>query len=168
MEAMDTEKILEGKRILVVDDEKDVLKIVEDILAMCKIDTAETYEQAKALMEEAYYDLVVLDIMGVRGYELLKIANQHEFPALMLTAHALRSEDLKHSAGDGAAYFAPKSKILDLPKFVADVLDAIHRKKSPWEKMIERLGSYYDKLFKGLDWREKENDYWDRKMAQKL
>lgn len=164
---MDTDKIIRGKHILVVDDEKDILTVVESLLDMCKIDTAATFEDAKVLMEEVDYDIVVLDIMGVNGYELIKIANRRKIPALMLTAHALSPEDLKRSAEEGAAYFAPKEKIEDLPKFIADVLDAIDKKKSPWGKMFDRLGAFYDKRFNGPDWREKENAYWEKKMRRR-
>lgn len=160
---MNIEKILEGKHVLVVDDERDVLTVVVGLLDLCKIDTADNFEDARALMEKVRYDIVVLDIMGVNGYELLEIANSRKIPALMLTAHALSSEDLKRSAEEGAAYFAPKEKIEDLPKFIADVLDAIDKRKSPWNRMIDRLGTFYDRRFNGPDWREKVNAYWEGK-----
>lgn len=163
---MDVEKTIKGKHVLVVDDERDVLNAVEELLDVCKIDTAANFQDAKAFMEKIDYDIVVLDIMGVDGYELLKIANSRKIPALMLTAHALSSEDLKRSAEGGAAYYAPKEKIEDLPKFIADVLDAIEKKKNPWERMFDRLGAFYDKRFNGPDWREKENAYWERKMRE--
>ena len=163
---MDIDKILKGKRVLVVDDEKDVLETVEGLLSLCKLDTAATFEDAKGLMEKSHYDIVILDIMGVNGYDLLKIANDHKIPALMLTAHALSSENLKRSADEGAAYFAPKEKIEDLPKFIADVLDALEKKKSTWKRMFNRLGAFYDKRFNGPDWREKEKAYWEKKMKQ--
>lgn len=163
---MNTKKMLKGRHVLVVDDEKDVLDTAAALLDVCKIDTAATFEDAKAFMEEIDYDIVVLDIMGVNGYELLKIATSRKIPALMLTAHALSSEDLKHSADEGAAYFAPKEKIEDLPKFIADILDAIDKKKSPWERMIHRLGAFYDRRFNGPDWREKQNAYWKDRISE--
>jgi len=163
---MDVEKTIKGKHILVVDDERDILVVIEELLEVCKIDTADNFRDAKALIEKIHYDLVVLDIMGVDGYELLKIANSRDIPALMLTAHALTSEDLKRSAEEGAAYFAPKDKVEDLPKFIADVLDAIKKRKSPWKRMYDTLGGFYDKRFNGPDWRKKENAYWERKMKE--
>jgi len=105
---MDVDKIIKGKRILIVDDEQDVLDSLIDLLDMCKVDKALSFEEAKALMEENYYDIAVLDIMGVKGYDLLKIANDHKIPALMLTAHALSSDNLKRSADQGAAYYAKR------------------------------------------------------------
>ena len=44
---MDKDKLLEGKRILIVDDEPDVLDTLEDLLAMCITTKAATYNQAK-------------------------------------------------------------------------------------------------------------------------
>jgi DNA-binding response OmpR family regulator len=62
---MDPKKILRGKRVLVVDDEKDVLEFLTEILDMCKLDTALTYEKAKSLLETQSYHIAVLDIMGI-------------------------------------------------------------------------------------------------------
>jgi DNA-binding response OmpR family regulator len=163
---MTAEKIIQGKRVLVVDDEKDVLEILLDLLDICKIDVASTFEEAKKMIEENDYDIAVLDIMGVNGYELLKIANGRKIPALMLTAHALTGEDLKRSAEEGAAYYAPKDEINNIRYFVADILEAIEKNKSPWKKMFDRLGAFYDKKFNGPDWREKEKEFWEEKFKQ--
>jgi hypothetical protein len=104
--------------------------------------------------------------MGVQGFELLKIANRQKIPALMLTAHALSEESLKKSAEDGAAYFAPKDKMHDIELFVADVLEALEKKKSPWVKWFERLGGFYDKKFHGPNWREQERKFWEEKLKK--
>ncbi len=165
---MTPEQIIEGKRVLVVDDEKDILETLAELLDICKIDTASSFEEAKNKIEENHYDIVVLDIMGVNGYELLKIANSYKTPALMLTAHALSSENLKRSADEGAAYYAPKEEIADIPKFLADVFESIAKGMSPWQRMFERLGSFYDKKFKGPDWREKEKKYWEEKIKSRF
>ncbi len=165
---METEKIIEGKRVLIVDDEKDVLETLVEILSICKIDTASSFDEAKTMMEEHNYDIVILDIMGVDGYELLKIANSRNFPALMLTAHALSSEDLKRSAEDGAAYYAPKEMMENIQEYVADVLEGIEKGKGTWDRMMDRLSGYYDKKFKGPDWREKEKEFWEKKLKQRI
>ena len=44
---MDTDKMLRGKRVLIVDDEKDVLDTLVDLLDACKIDTASSFEEGK-------------------------------------------------------------------------------------------------------------------------
>ena len=165
---METEKIIDGKRVLIVDDEKDVLETLVELMSICKIDTASSFDEAKKMMEEHNYDIVILDIMGVDGYELLKIANRLKIPALMLTAHALSSEDLKRSAEDGAAYYAPKEMMENIQEYVADVLEGIEKGKSTWERMMDRLSGYYDKKFKGPDWREKEKEFWEKKLKQRI
>ena len=161
---MDAEKIIKGKRVLIVDDEEDILETLVELLDICEIDKASSFEEAKKLMEANYYDIAVLDIMGVQGYDLLKIARSRNIPALMLTAHALTSDHLKKSADEGAAYYAPKDEIGNIRVFMADVFEAIESKKSPWLKVFDRLGSFFDKRFNGTDWREKRKEYWDEKL----
>jgi len=154
---------IKGKRVLIVDDEKDVLDSLTELLDECKLDVASTFEEAKALLEEKYYDIAVLDIMGVKGYELLEIANRRNIPALMLTAHALSEENLKKSFENGAAYYAPKEKIVDIALFIADVLEAKEKEKNIWIKWFDRLGGFFDKEFGGTDWREREREFWEEK-----
>ena len=161
---MRPEKVIAGKYILIVDDEQDILDTLVELLDMCKIDTASSFEEAKKLLAENRYDIAVLDIMGVDGYELLKIANSHDIPAVMLTAHALSSENLKRSAEEGAAYYAPKDKMDEIATFLADVFEAINEGKSPWEKFLNRLEGYFNRRFHGTDWREQENKFWQEKI----
>ncbi len=44
---MKADKVIKGKRVLVVDDEKDILETLVDLLDICKIDTASSFEEAK-------------------------------------------------------------------------------------------------------------------------
>lgn len=158
---MDARKILKGKRVLVVDDEEDILQLVSELLDICKIDTASTFEAAKDLLEKNTYHIAVLDIMGVKGYDLLEIANERGIPALMLTAHALTKEDLKKSAEKGASFYAPKDEINKLDVFIADVLEAKEKNKNIWARWYERLSGFCDRRF-GKDWREQDREFWDR------
>lgn len=158
---MDARKILKGKRVLVVDDEEDILQLVSELLDICKIDTASTFEEAKDLLEKNTYHIAVLDIMGVKGYDLLEIANERGIPALMLTAHALTKEDLKKSAEKGASFYAPKDEINKLDVFIADVLEAKEKNKNIWARWYERLSGFCDRRF-GKDWREQDREFWDR------
>jgi len=157
---MDTKKLLRGKQVLVVDDEQDILQLVSELLDTCKIDTASTFEQAKELLENNFYHIAILDIMGVRGYDLLEIAKKMDIPALMLTAHALTKEDLKKSAEKGASFYAPKDEINKIDVFVADVLEAREKNKNVWSKWYERLSGFCDKRF-GKNWRDQDREFWD-------
>ena len=160
---MDFKKLIMGKKVLIVDDEKDVLEVLTELLELCKVDTASSFEQAKQLLERYDYHIVVLDIMGVKGFELLKIAKERGIPALMLTAHALSEESLTTAVKSGAAYFAPKEEMVKIPLFVADVIDAKEKDKNPWVRWYDRLGSFFDNVvFTGPNWREREKEFWKK------
>ena len=161
---MDTDKILKGKRVLIVDDEQDILDLLVQLLSACMVDSASSFEEAKRLLETENYDIAVLDIMGVRGFELLEIANKRGIPALMLTAHALSEESLRKSAEDGASYYVPKDEIGKIDVFVADVIEAREKKKNPWVRWYERLGGFFDKKFSGPNWREQQREFWEEKL----
>jgi len=163
---METETVLRGKNVLIVDDEPDILAVLTELLSVCMIDQASTFEAAKELLETEYYDAVVLDIMGVDGFKLLDIARQKNIPALMLTALALNKESLKKSAEAGASYFVPKEEIGKIDVFVADVIEAREKKKNPWVKWYERLCGYFDnnKNFSGPNWRKQHEEFWDEKL----
>ncbi|RJR42109.1 MAG: response regulator [Desulfobacteraceae bacterium] len=165
---MDVEKVIRGKKILIVEDEKDVIEVLIDLLGVCKIDAASSFADGKRLLERNDYDLAVLDIMGVNGFDLLRVANERKIPALMLTAHALSEENLKKSAREGASYYAPKDEMNRIATFVADVLDSIRKNKSPWMRVLETLGDFYDTKFGGTDWRDKELEELIRKAKKHL
>lgn len=165
---MSSTDILKEKTILIVDDEPDVLESLVEILQPCRIDTAGSFEDGQRLLTTRDYDIAILDIMGVNGFELLKMANSRGIPALMLTANALDEKSLKQSAEKGAAYFAPKDKMSDIDLYVADVLMALETKKSPWVKLFERLGGFYDRKFHGANWREEEKSFWEKKLRNKF
>jgi len=77
------QSILNNKRILAVDDEPDVLEVLEEeILGYapnCIIEKVTTYQEATHRIESQHYDVVVLDIMGVRGFDLLDQAVKRNF-----------------------------------------------------------------------------------------
>ncbi len=158
---------IKGKRILIVDDEPDVLETLIELLHMCRIDTATSFEAGKKLLESECYDIAILDIMGVNGFELLQSANTHNVPALMLTANALNEKSLKKAAENGAVYFAPKDKMIEIDLYISDVLQALDKNKNPWDKLFARLGGFYDKRFRGTDWRKQEKDFWEKKVRSK-
>jgi hypothetical protein len=51
-------------------------------------------------------------------------------------------------------------------QIIADVLEAIDNKKSPWVKWFERLAGFYDKRFHGTDWRDQEREFWEKKLKK--
>ncbi len=149
---MSTENLLNDKVVLVVDDEPDVLDTVEEILDMCLVYKADNYETARQYLMNYTYDFVILDIMGVNGFELLKMAVKRGFPTVMLTAYALTPEALEQSIRLGAVSFLPKEKMSELDVFVEDVV--LGKGKPVWEKLFDRLGSFFNKRF-GPDWKKR-------------
>ena len=91
---MDSKLILQGKQILAVDDEEDILEIIKELLDDSRVDTAHDYESASQKINETRYDLAILDIMGVNGLKLLEEAVERGIPAVMLTANAINSDTL--------------------------------------------------------------------------
>jgi CheY-like chemotaxis protein len=144
---------LKDKVILVVDDEPDILDTVAEELNMCIVHKAMDYDTALQYLLSYTYDAVILDIMGVNGFELLKASVERGFPTLMLTAHALTPDALKKSIKLGAVSFLPKEKMSDLVEFLEEVV--IDGGKPLWIKFFDKLGSYLNKRF-GPDWKEKD------------
>jgi DNA-binding NarL/FixJ family response regulator len=151
--AMESENLLKGKMVLAVDDEPDVLEAIEEELDMCLLNTASDYNTAIQYLVSYTYDIVILDIMGVNGFELLKESVSRGFPTVMLTAHALSPESLKKSIKLGAVSFLPKEKMPELRSYLEDVV--LGGGKPVWRKLFDRLGNYYNKRF-GPDWRERD------------
>ena len=151
---MSKNDLLEGKKVLIVDDEPDVLESLVELLSMCDVVTASTFEEAKELLEIRYFDIAILDIMGVRGYELLKISNDRKVIGVMLTANAMNPDNVVRSYEEGAASFVPKEKMADIATFLEDILEATEKGKSLWWRWFDRLADYFEKKF-GPDWQEK-------------
>jgi CheY-like chemotaxis protein len=154
---MDTSKILKDKVVLVVDDEVDVTDTVEEVLDMCHIRKANDYDMARQLLMSYTFDIVILDIMGVNGFELLKLSVKRGFPTVMLTAYALTPEALEKSIKLGAVSFLPKEKMSELDDFIADVV--LKNGQPVWEKLFDNLGGFFNKHF-GPDWKQR-NEFFE-------
>ena len=153
--------LLEGKKILIVDDEPDILDTLEELLPMCEVSKAHSFDKAKKLIESQHFDIAILDIMGVEGYGLLEIANKRKIVAVMLTAHALSVEDTIKSFKKGAASYVPKEEMSNIATYLIDTLEAKKRGESFWWRWLERLSPYYDKNF-GQDWKDKDTEFWQK------
>ena len=156
---MASDDILKGKKILIVDDEIDILETLKESLDMCDIETASNYDTAKELMESKPYEAVILDIMGVRGFDLLNAAVHLKFPTVMLTAHAFSPETLKKSIEMGARAYIPKEKMTEIVPFLEGVLTRGYR--SGWRYVFDRLGGLFTTSF-GANWQMREKDFWEK------
>jgi len=150
---------LEGKRVLIVDDEPDILETLEALLPMCQVTKASTFKDAKGLLDSEYFDIAILDIMGVDGYKLLDIAKKKGVISVMLTAHALSIDNTIKSYKKGAASYIPKDEMVKIATFLNDILEADEKGENFWFRWLDRLGGYYEKKF-GRDWKNKDKDFW--------
>jgi CheY-like chemotaxis protein len=145
--------ILDGKAILAVDDEADVLSTLKEEIVgaapKCKFEKATTYEEAAQKLEAQPYDLVILDIMGVRGFDLLNLAVRKNLRVAMLTAHALTPEALKRSFEMKARAYLPKEKLGEVVPFLEDVLK--YEYLPGWKRLMKKLERYFK-----IQWKEYE------------
>jgi pyruvate,water dikinase len=142
---------LKDKKVLVVDDEPDMLETVAEILETSLIHKAADHDTALQFLKEDTFDIVVLDIMGVNGFELLKISVERGFPTVMLTAHAMTSDALTKSTDLGAAGFIPKEKITKLKEILEIVL--LEGTEAGWKEIYNQFEPYFNKRF-GFDWKK--------------
>lgn len=142
------------KTILVVDDEPDVVETIVEILETCRVETAGTYHTGLEMLQSHTYDLVILDIMGVKGLDLLEEAVRLDFPAVMLTAPAVNPEYLLKSIERGAVSFIPKHDLAILNELLAEILTVIRNGQSPLLHTIKRLEPLMDEFFPS-DWKTK-------------
>jgi DNA-binding NtrC family response regulator len=151
--------ILKGKKILVVDDEPDILETLEELLDKCEIETAATFGSASALLKSKVYDAVILDIMGVKGFDLLQIAIDRKIPALMLTAHGLNPDNLVGSIKLGAKSYIPKEKMSEIDIYLKEMFLARQKGIEKSGNWFARLKSFFDNRF-GPEWQEKDKKFW--------
>lgn len=152
---------LKNKKILIVDDELDVLETLSELLAMCEVVTAQTHEVARDMLQTQYFDIAILDIMGVNGYDLLEIAHRKKMLVVMLTANALTVDDTVKSFKKGAASYIPKERMSDIETFLRDILAEDKKGKSLMERWLMRFDSYYEKKF-GSDWKKDDKEFWEK------
>jgi len=149
-----------GIRILVVDDEPDVLETVAELLDEAFVETARDFESAAKMLVDRNYDLAILDVMGVDGLTLLDISVEKGVPAVIFTAHAMNVETFQTVIEKGAISFLPKERMADLHRFINKLIEAIESGKEPWKILFDELAGYFDEKF-GPNWKEENKPFWD-------
>jgi CheY-like chemotaxis protein len=122
-------------------------------------DKATTYIEAVERMASWTYDLVILDIMEVRGFDLLELAINCHFPIALISAHPLTPEVLKRSSEMNVPIYVLKEKLEEFLPFLEGILRYRH---SPWWRhLFEKLNGFLIEPFEsdwekttGLSWRE--------------
>lgn len=135
-------------RILVVDDEERVRKLVRDFLSMKGYTVIEAENGEKAVevfLEDKSIDLIILDVMMpvMDGYEALKtIRHYSRVPVIMLTARTDEEDELKGFGLEADEYIAKpfSPKIL-----VARVEAVLRRYNDAAGETIEADGIVMDK-----------------------
>ena len=158
---------IQGLRILAVDDEQDVLDTIVDVLDGAMVTCAKSYQEAIELLTPGgskgpaghEYDLAILDIMGVDGMGLLTETVNRRIPTVMLTAHAMNPQTLKASIMNGALSYLPKEELANLPEHINDVLDAVEKGQSTWQRMFNRLGRFFERAY-GPSWQSDDPEFW--------
>lgn len=148
--------ILEGKRILIVDDELDML---EEFLPGCDFTKSTSFDNAKALLETVDYDLAILNIMGVNGFELLEIANERKILAIIPKAHTFTPESTIKAYKNGAAFFIPKEQFPNITTFLSYVFSAKEKGGNYWSNWINSFEPIHDAKF-GPAWKDNDSDFW--------
>lgn len=158
-----TASILNGMTILAVDDETDVLDSIEELISLqapkCDIEKSTDFDDASQKLTSKIYDVVILDIMGVQGFDLLKIASGRDMPTVILTAHELNPEALKKSIELGARAYYPKYKLPDIASYLESILKNDY--KHGWGNIFQELQGFFDTRF-GNQWMDNDRQFWNK------
>ena len=122
-----------AKKILVVDDERHIVRLVEVNLARAGYDVATAYDGIEALevVKKARPDMIVLDVMMPRmdGFEVLKRLQADEetqnIPVIMLTAKAQDADIFKGWSSGVSSYLTKPFNPRELLTFVERIFQSI-------------------------------------------
>ena len=109
------------------------------------------------MLESTNYDAVILDIMGVRGFDLLDLAVKKKLRVVMLTAHVLSPEALKKSVELGARAYLPKEKLGEVVPFLEDILK--YDDLPGWGRLMKKLEEHFNFRW-GRSWKKSEEKFW--------
>ena len=132
---------MEDKRVLVVDDEKLIVKGIRFSLEQegMKVDCAYDGEEALKLAKENVYDILLLDVMLPKydGFEVCRqIREYSDVPIIMLTAKGDDMDKilgLEYGADD---YITKPFNILEVKARIKAILRRTGRKKTEREDPI--------------------------------
>jgi len=151
--------ILNGKRILAVDSEPNVLTMLEEILKVCpdcRLDRVTTYIDAVEKMVSWTYDLAILDIMAPQAFDLLDLAAYRNFPVLVLTTKTLTAP-LEQPIQLVPQTCFPKERIKEIVPFLESMLQ--YRDLPRWKRFYMKLVDFFSGHFES-DWEKKTGTKW--------
>jgi CheY-like chemotaxis protein len=144
-------------RILVVDDERDIVNLIGYHLSKSGKEIISAYNGAEALekIKESRPDLVILDVMmpELDGYEVCKTLRHHgdpatrDIPVVMLTARVEIEDKIKGLSIGADDYIA---KPFDLKELVLRTENLLSRRKAKME-VEDKVRALEEDLSKKLD-----------------
>ena len=122
-----------AKKILVVDDERHIVRLVEVNLTRAGYDVVSAYDGVEALekVEEDMPDMIVLDVMMPRmdGFEVLKNLQADpkykDIPVIMLTAKAQDADIFKGWQSGVSSYLTKPFNPKELLVFVQRIFQSL-------------------------------------------
>lgn len=158
---MPTYEFLRNKLVLAVNEEKDILEIIEEELsfeaANVTLHAATTFDHAQQYLISYTYDLALLDVMGVGGFDLLQVAQNAGIPAVVLTAHMFTPETLIKSIELGARGYLPLDQLGSLIPFLEDIFKLSCQRA--WAKALDQVWTIFHKKL-GSDWGTTQEEFW--------
>lgn len=119
----------DGAKILVVDDNKEILTLLRDSLTQYNVTTAENADEGLAILKETPPDLIISDIMmpGTDGTEFARQVkgNKHtmHIPLVLLSAKTSNDEKIKGIEAGADAYIGKPFSVSYLKAIVNRLLE---------------------------------------------
>lgn len=118
------------KRILIIDDEQDIVNLVQLLLedAGYEVEASTSGMEALTRLEDENFDLVLLDIMMpmVTGWEVLRELRSRsrtkDIPVALLTARASPRDDNRQHPTDFCEYITKPFEAEDLLSRIRQIL----------------------------------------------
>ena len=172
------------KQILIVDDDKDLCRMLEKYLTIkgYAVDLAFDGESALQKVPQKKYDLIILDIMmpGIDGYEVCRrIKIQREYnsiPILMLSAKDTEQDRLRGFKTGADAYISKPFETEALSRAVAGTIERGRRAREvdgvkhsiSFEiaskfTYLEQVNEFISELFKRTDM--SNDEIWELRLA---
>ena len=106
------------KRILIVEDEKNISKLISDTLSLGKYETECAFDGEEALekIQKQNFNLIILDIMLTKldGFEVMKKVKSKDIPIIFLSAKNDVSSIVKGLSEGGQDYMTKPFEPLEL------------------------------------------------------
>jgi two-component system, OmpR family, alkaline phosphatase synthesis response regulator PhoP len=133
------------EKILIVDDEKDILELISFNLEKegYKTTTATSGEDALSLVKQNSYDLLILDLMlpGIDGFDLCRIVKSDEkldIPIIMLTAKSTEVDKIAGLEIGADHYLTKPFSLRELIATIKATLRTRHRATAKDDEIVEK------------------------------